>query len=87
MHSYGLFFISYGNRFNDAEMRLLKGRSYLLEVIWQQKNGKYHMTVGVQLPDEKVMRPVSDEWLIKYEPGTRTHSSVCCNYSLRHRRN
>ena len=87
MHSYGLFFISYGNRFNDAEMRLLKGRSYLLEVIWPQKNGKYHMTVGVQLPDEKVMRPVSDEWLIKYEPGTRTHSPVCCNYSLRHRRN
>ena len=87
MNSFGLFFISYGNRFNDAEIRLLKGRSYLLEVIWQQGNGKYHMTVGVQLPDEKVMRTVSDKWLIKYEPGTRMHSYVYFNHSLRHRRN
>ena len=56
----------------DALVTLSEGLSYLLEVIWAQRRGVYHMTVGVKLPNSSDIRALtSDEWLIKYEPGTR----------------
>lgn len=61
----------------DALVTLSEGLSYLLEVIWAQGRGAYHMTVGVKLPNSSDIRALtSDEWLIKYEPEKYGYAPV-----------